>query len=171
MFQAYSSTAAGAGVHLTPGYVGCRGHMPQPITMVQCCGTGEEERWDTTLLCRFLQTQCTYQEGFLSTAADTGSIGEHSWCCTFLYNGFQEQVLAGQNGPESQQYTAFTVGNLGFYKFTGMPFGLCNVPMTFQHLMQNTLGELNLTYCIIYLDDVTLRERTPGAATCCIQML
>ena len=34
------------------------------------------------------------------------------------------------------------------------PSGLCNAPTTFQHLMQNTLGELNLTYCIIYLDDV-----------------
>ena len=56
--------------------------------------------------------------------------------------------------PESQQYTTFTVGNLGFYEFTCMPFGLCNVPATFQCLMQNTLGELNLTYCIIYLDDV-----------------
>ena len=56
--------------------------------------------------------------------------------------------------PESQQYTAFTVGKLGFYKFTHMSFGLCNMPATFQHLMQNTLGELNLTYCIIYLNDV-----------------
>ena len=56
--------------------------------------------------------------------------------------------------PESQLYTAFMVGNLGFYEFTCMPFGLCNTPTTFQHLMQNTLGELNLTYCIIYLDDV-----------------
>ena len=35
-----------------------------------------------------------------------------------------------------------------------MPFGLCNAPVMFQHLMQNTLGELNLTYCIIYLDDM-----------------
>ena len=53
------------------------------------------------------------------------------------------------------------VGNLGFYEFTRMPFGLCNAPM--QHssvLMQNTLGELNLTYCIIYLDDVIIFGHT-----------
>ena len=55
---------------------------------------------------------------------------------------------------ESQQYTAFTMGNLGFYEFTCMPFGLCNMLATFQCLMQNALGELNLTYCVIYLDDM-----------------
>ena len=32
--------------------------------------------------------------------------------------------------------------------------------MTFQRLMQNTLGELNLTYCIIYLDDVIVYGST-----------
>ena len=56
--------------------------------------------------------------------------------------------------PGSQQYTTFTMGNLGFYEFTCMPPGLYNAPTTFQCLMQNTLGELNLTYCNIYLDDV-----------------
>ena len=55
---------------------------------------------------------------------------------------------------ESQQYIAFTIGSLEFYEFTCMPFGLCNALATFQCLMQNTFGELNLTYCIIYLDDV-----------------
>ena len=60
----------------------------------------------------------------------------------------------------SQQYMAFTVGNLGFYEFTHMLFGLCNAPATFQHLMQNTLGELNLMYCVIHLDDVIVFGRT-----------
>ena len=65
-------------------------------------------------------------------------------------SGFWQLKMA----PESQQYTAFTMGNFGFYEFTHMPFGLCNTPVTFQRLMQNTLGELNLTYCIIHLDDL-----------------
>ena len=62
--------------------------------------------------------------------------------------------------PKSQQYMAFTVSNLGFYEFTCMPFGLCNALATFQCLMQNTLGELNLRYCVIYLDDVIIFGRT-----------
>ena len=33
-----------------------------------------------------------------------------------------------------------------------MPFGLCNAPATFQWFMQNCMGELNLIYCLIYLD-------------------
>ena len=42
--------------------------------------------------------------------------------------------------PELQQYTAFTVGNFGFYEFTHMLFGFCNAPATFQCLVQNTLA-------------------------------
>ena len=71
-------------------------------------------------------------------------------------SGFWQIEMA----PESQQYMAFTVGNLRFYKFTCMPFGLCNAPVTFQHLMQNMLGELNLRYCVIYLDDVIIFSHT-----------
>ena len=55
-----------------------------------------------------------------------------------------------------KQYTAFTVGNLGFFECDCMLFGLCNVPATFQWLMQNSLGELNLIYCLIYLDDIVI---------------
>ena len=30
----------------------------------------------------------------------------------------------------SKQYTAFTVGNLGFFECKHVPFGLCNAPAT-----------------------------------------
>ena len=61
---------------------------------------------------------------------------------------------------ESKQYTAFTLGSMGLYECESMPFGLCNAPPTFQWLMQNCLGELNLTYCLIYLDDVIIFSQT-----------
>ena len=54
----------------------------------------------------------------------------------------------------SKQYTAFTVGNLGFFKCNWMPFGFCNGLATFQWLMQNCIGELNLIYCMIYIENL-----------------
>ena len=60
---------------------------------------------------------------------------------------------------ESCQYTVFTIGSMGMYEFLRMPYGLCNVPATFQHLMQNCLGELNLQFTLIYLDDVIIYSR------------
>ena len=62
--------------------------------------------------------------------------------------------------PESKQYTAFTLGSMGLYECESMPFGLCNAPPTFQRLMLNCLGELNLMYCLIYLDDVIVFSHT-----------
>ena len=56
----------------------------------------------------------------------------------------------------SKQYTAFTVGNLGFFECDRMPFGLCNVLATFKWLMQNCMGELNFVYYLIYLDDLIM---------------
>ena len=79
-------------------------------------------------------------------------VGVGHFLCLDLKLGFWqiklEEVL--------KQYTTFTVGNLGFFKCNCMPFGLCNVPAMFQRLMQNCLGELNLIYCLIYLDDIII---------------
>jgi len=81
-------------------------------------------------------------------------------CCYFssldLKAGFWQAELT----ERAKKYTAFTVGNLGFYEFERMPFGLTNAPATFQRLMTNCLGELNLTYCMIYLDDIIVYART-----------
>ena len=65
--------------------------------------------------------------------------------------------LAGPYGPRIATVHRIYGRQPGF---TRMPFGLCNTPATFQHLMQNTLGELNLTYCVIYLDDVIVYGHT-----------
>ena len=79
-------------------------------------------------------------------------VGSAHYSSMDFKSGFWQIKMA----PELQQYTAFTVGNPGFYEFTHMLFGLCNALATFQHPMQNTLGKLNLMYCMIYLDDVII---------------
>ena len=70
--------------------------------------------------------------------------------------GFWQVKMA----EKSRQYTAFTVGSMGIFEFLRMPYGLCNAPATFQQLMQKYLGELNLTYALIYLDDVIIISQT-----------
>ena len=74
-----------------------------------------------------------------------------------LTSGFWQVPMA----EESKQFMAFTLGSMGLFECDRMPFGLCNAPVTFQRLMQNCLGELNLTYCLIYLDDVIVYSKTP----------
>ena len=83
-------------------------------------------------------------------------VGAGYFSCLDLKVGFWQIAM----DKVSKQYTAFTVRNLGFFECECMPFGLCNAPATFQWLMQNCLGELNLTYCLIYLDDMIVFSKT-----------
>ena len=77
-------------------------------------------------------------------------VGARHFSCMDLKSGFWQVEM----DEASWQYTAFTLGSMGIYEFLRMPYGLCNAPAMFQRLMQNCLGELNLTYALIYLDDV-----------------
>ena len=82
-------------------------------------------------------------------------VGTQHFCMDLKSGLWQVQM-----DEESRQYTTFTVGSMGMYEFLRMPYGLCNAPAMFQHLMQNCLGELNLTYALIYLDDVIVYSKT-----------
>ena len=42
------------------------------------------------------------------------------------------------------------------YRFKVMPFGLCNVPPTFQRLMNVALAGLDPEICLVYLDDIVV---------------
>ena len=83
-------------------------------------------------------------------------VGTRIFSTMDLKSGFWQVKMA----EESRPYTTFMVGSLSVYEFHRMPFGLCNAPATFQRFMQNCLGELNLTYTLIYLDDVIVFSDT-----------
>ena len=74
----------------------------------------------------------------------------------FSYLDLKSRFMQTKMDESSKQYTVFTIGNLCFFKCDYLPFGLCNAPATFQQLMQNCLGELNLIYCLIYLNDIVV---------------
>ena len=77
-------------------------------------------------------------------------VGAGHFSCLDLKLGFWQVKME----EASKEFTAFTVGNLGFFECDCMPFGLCNALAMFQRLMQNCLGKLNLIYCLIYLEDI-----------------
>ena len=64
-----------------------------------------------------------------------------------------------QMDKDSQEKTAFTT-HAGLYEFRVMPFGLCNVPATFQRLMETLLADLVRDRCVVYLDDILVVGET-----------
>ena len=92
-------------------------------------------------------------------------VGAWHFSCMDLKSGFWQVKMAEQ----SRQNTAFTVGSMGVYEFLRMPYRLCNTPAMFQHLMQNCLGELNLMYALIYLDDMIFYSKTEEEHLVCLR--
>lgn len=58
-----------------------------------------------------------------------------------------------------QPKTAFNTYQ-GHYEFLHMPFGLKNVPATFQRAINQMLCDLINTCCFVYLDDLTIYSKT-----------
>ena len=58
-------------------------------------------------------------------------VGTGYFSCLDLKSSFWKIKM----DESSKQYTAFTIGNLGFFKCYCMPFRLCNALATIQQLM------------------------------------
>ena len=93
--------------------------------------------------------------------------GARHFSCLDLKSGFWQIKIE----KASKQYTVITVGNLGFFEYDCMPFGLCNMPVTLQWLMQNCLGKLNLIYCLIYLNYLIMFLETMEEHLCQLHVM
>ena len=61
--------------------------------------------------------------------------------------------------PKDQEKTAFSAAD-SLWKFSVMPFGLCNSPATFSRLMDQVLHGVPPTSCLKYLDDLIVHGRS-----------
>ena len=120
-----------------------------------------KEGWHLEVLHRLQVTKCLHKERFLSITQVSRHRRVPGWSPLLLHHGPQEQFWQVKVSEESRQYTVFTVSSMGVYEFLCMLYSLCNTPATFQHLMQNCLGELNLLFAMVYLDDVIMYSEMP----------
>ena len=80
--------------------------------------------------------------------------GAEWFSCLDLNSGYRQVEVDSKDRAK----TAF-VSRQGQIEFKVMPFGLCNVPATFERLMEIVLAGLNWQICLIYLDDIIVTGR------------
>ena len=142
-------------------YKGVRAHI-QEMLDISAIHQSHSLRASTVVLVwkkdgglRFCINNWTVKDAYLLPQIDKtlDSLQGSQWFSSLdLKSGYWQVKM----DKESKPLTAFTVGPLGFYECKRMPLRLTNTPATFQRLMETCLGDLNLHWCIIYLDDIVI---------------
>ena len=84
------------------------------------------------------------------------SLSGSKWFSTIdLLSGYWQADIA----EDDKEKTAFTTHDQ-LLEINAMLFGLCNVPATFQWLMNLTLSGMLWSECLVYLDDNIIFGRT-----------
>ena len=79
------------------------------------------------------------------------------WFSTLdLKSGYWQVPITEQDKAK----TAFRTSSGQLFEFNQVPFGLCNAPATFSHLMDRVLAGLHWETCLFYLDDVIVFSST-----------
>ncbi|KAG2190783.1 hypothetical protein INT47_012934, partial [Mucor saturninus] len=82
--------------------------------------------------------------------------GSNHFTSLDLKSGYHQVRIQPSDVPK----TAFNT-RYGQYEFLVLPFGLTNAPPTFQHLMNNVLGDCLDEFALVYLDDILIFSKTP----------
>ena len=79
------------------------------------------------------------------------------WFSTLdLKSGYWQVPITKQDKAK----TAFRTSSGQLFEFNQVPFGLCNVPATFSHLMDRVLACLHWEMCLFHLDDIIVFSST-----------
>jgi len=78
-------------------------------------------------------------------------LSQANWFSTLdMRKGYWQFEVDENDRPK----TAFVTGSGGLWQWITLPFGLCNVPSTFERLVENVLSGLTYQLCLVYLDDI-----------------
>lgn len=77
--------------------------------------------------------------------------GAHWFSTMDLASGYNQVLMAECDRSKTAFCTPF-----GVFEWNRMPFELCNVPSTFQKLMQRIFGDQQCQSLLLYLDDIVV---------------
>ena len=106
---------------------------------------------------RLMQSHTRMHILYLKYVDDTlDTLSGSTWFSTInLRSGYWQVEMASAD----REKTAFCTQQ-GLFEFNVMPFGLCNAPATFQHLMDCVLAGLQWSGCLVYIDDIIIIGRS-----------